>query len=63
MAGQFAEQVEITQDQRALGDDVQRVFVMQQDLQGLTCQALLALDRLVGIGVDAQGDGLRYAAP
>ena len=60
--GQLAEQVEVTQDQRTLGDDVQRVLVAQQDFQGLASQALFTLDGLVGVGVDAQGDGLRHVA-
>lgn len=62
VAGQLAEQVEVAQDQRALGDDVQRMLVAQQDFQRLAGQALFALDGLVGIGIDAQGDGLRYVA-
>src|SRR5690606_37814524 len=34
----------------------------QEDFQRLAGQALLALDRLVGIGVDAQANRLRYVA-
>ena len=62
MAGQFAEQVEVAQNQRTLGDDVQRMLVTQQYLQRLARQALFAFDGLVGVGVNAQGDGLRYVA-
>ncbi len=60
--GQGHQQVQIAQHQRTLGDDVHRMAVAQQDFQRLAGQALLALQRLVGIGVHAQRDGLRHVA-
>ena len=51
--GQVAQQVEIAEDQRALGDDRQRVPPLQQQLEYCARGSQLALGRLVRIGVAA----------
>lgn len=53
---QFAQQVEVAKDQRALGDDGQRVTEAQQHLQHLAGQAAFAFQRLVGVGIGTQVD-------
>jgi len=62
LLGQRHQQVQVAQHQRPLGDDVHRMPEAQQDLQCLARQPLLALQRLIGVGVHPQGDGLRHVA-
>lgn len=62
LLGQRYQQIEVAQHQRAIGDDVHRVAEAQQHLQRLARQPLLAFQRLVGVGIDAQGDRLGYIA-
>jgi hypothetical protein len=54
VARQVGEQVEVARDQRALGDDVHRVPRLAQHFQQPARDAVVALDRLPAVGVDAQ---------
>src|SRR5450830_596951 len=62
LARQFGEQVEIAQDQRALGDDRHRVPIAQQHFEGLPGDRVLTLDGLVRIGVGTQVDRRTHIA-
>ena len=62
LAGQLGQQVEVAQDQRALGDDRHWVAVAQQDLKGLPGDPVFALDWLVRIGIGAQVDRRTHVA-
>ena len=53
------EQVEIAQDEVRFGDDGQRMAGSAQDLDQRPGDAILSLDRLIGIGVGAEGDRRR----
>ena len=52
------EEIEIAQDQRGFGDDRDRVIGLRQNLQNSAHDAMLAFDRLVGIGVGSDRDDL-----
>ena len=56
LARQLAQQVQVPEDHRALGDDGHRVSIAQQHLQGAPGQLLFALNGLVGIGIGPQVD-------
>ena len=56
------EDVEIAHQQRTLGGDHHRVAVLPQHLEQPAHDAPLLLDRLVGVGVGADGDGLDLVA-
>ena len=54
--GRLGEQVEVPQHQWGLGQDRERVTSLDQDLDDPPCQLVLALGRLVGVGVGPHGD-------
>ncbi len=56
------EDVEIARDQRRLGDDAHGMAVALEHFEDATHDLALALDRLIGIGVGADGDGPRHIA-
>ena len=58
------EQVEVALDQRRLGDDGDRVIALGQHFEDAAGDPVLALDRLVAVGVGAERDraGLVAAA-
>lgn len=56
---QWGEQVDIALDEGVLGDERERVLGFQHHLDQLAGEFELAFYRLVGVGVDAQGDRLR----
>jgi hypothetical protein len=59
LRGHRRQQVDIAFDQRRLGDLPDRMIALMQHLQHLARDAALALARLVGVGVHANGDVLR----
>ncbi len=52
------QQIDVALDQRRLGDQRHRMVAFVQHLEHLTRDALGPLDRLIGVGVDAQRDQL-----
>jgi hypothetical protein len=56
------ENVEIAQDERRLGHDADRMAVTLEHLQDVPHHLMLPLDRLVGIGIGADGDGAGHVA-
>jgi hypothetical protein len=58
-----AEQVEVAFDQRVLGDDRQRMPGRTEHLDQLAGEPALALQRLVGVGVGADGDRRAAVGP
>lgn len=54
--GKFAQQVQVAFHQRGLGDDRYRVAGFEHDLEQRARRAQLLLERLVAVGVYAQGD-------
>src|SRR5208282_2290302 len=59
VAGHRGKEVEIAQDEVRFGDDGERMADMAQDLDQRARDAILPLDRLIGIGVSAERDGRR----
>ena len=55
--GHRLENVEIAQHQRRLGDDADRMVRRAQHFEDAAHDAVAPLDRLIGIGVGADGDG------
>ena len=53
------EEVEVAQDEVRFGDDGERVASSGQRLDQRSGDAILTLDRLIGIGVGAEGDRRR----
>ena len=60
--GQFAQQVEVAFHQRGLGHDAHGMACFQHDLQQRARCSQLLFERLVAVGVDAEGDGLALVA-
>ena len=60
--GQPRQDVEVAQDQRRLGHDADRMAGALQHFEDAAHHLVLALDRLVGIGVGADRDGARLVA-
>ena len=56
VAGEAREDVEVADDAGGLGDDADRVAGLGQDLEDRAGDAQAAFDRLVGVGVGAEGD-------
>jgi len=56
------EKVEIALDQRRLRDERNGVVRLATHFQDAACDAMFALDRLVGIGVDTDGQRLALVA-
>jgi len=56
VACQFGEQIEVTQDQGALGDQGDGMAAFEQEGQQFACPALFGLDGLVGVGVTGEVD-------
>ncbi len=60
--GQFChrlQDVDVAGDQRRFGDDVAGVAKLVQHLQQATCDLFRSFRRLIGVGIDAQGQGAR----
>lgn len=62
LLGEWHKQVDIALHEGVLGDERKRMPGLQHHFDQLPGQLELALDGLVGIGVDAQGDRLRHIA-
>ncbi len=62
VAREFRQQVHVARDQRALGGDGDRVFVLEQHLEQRTCDFVCFFERLVWIGVGAEHDGRAFVA-
>ena len=54
-----AKNVEIAQDERGFGDDADGMIGRGQKFEDATHDAVAPLDRLIGVGVGADGDGAR----
>src|SRR5260370_33331641 len=57
-----AEQIQISLDQRGLGDDGDRMLAFSQDLEDLSGDLVFALDRLVAVGIRTERDRARPVA-
>ena len=57
--GHFAQDIEIAQHQRRLGDDADRMTGVAQHFQDLARDLPFPLDRLIGVGIGAERDHLR----
>lgn len=53
---QLPEKIQITQDERVLGDDADRMSIFQTDFQDLTGEPVVFLCRLVTIRIARQHD-------
>ena len=60
--GHRGEKIEIAQHQRRFGDDADRVIRRAQHFEDAPHDAVAPLDRLIGIGVGADGDGTHRIA-
>ena len=54
----WREKIKISFDQGVLGDDRQRMIAGLQHLDDLACDPVLALDRLIAVGIRAERDRL-----
>ena len=61
-SGEFRDQVDVALDQRRLAQEAHRVAELGEDFQQAPRQPQPFLHRLVGIGVDPQGDDARHIA-
>ena len=63
VAGQFLQHIKVAQHQGVLGDDAHRMAALGGDLQNGAGDAQPLLDRLVGVGVGAHGNGAAAVGP